>query len=1314
VASWALFCLVSLSTAAQAAPQVPANGSFEVITPQGLPARWGAIGRTVTVSTDAHSGQRSLRLVRAAGTTTETGVNDDLRTPGKGLSGGIDFWYKALSADNAQLNVYAIPMSEEGVENTGSPRATFTVPSEHVGDGKWHHARLRYDFTKNPKVKWVHFAARIVGTAGELLLDDMAYVERVGPILRVRRVRLEEDPVQPGQRCQIFAQVQNVGDSAVKQVRADIALPAGLQAAPSAQKAPARAAGAKSLASEKAQQLPRVASEIVLGDLSADAKVTVAWTVEGLRDRSGELRIAATAGSQTASAMLPIRPVLTLRSFGPVTPVAKQGQPLRLECELANEGNATVVKPAVEFQLAPETSARKKAESLAPGRSVVLAVEYTPAFQAPSFPLAVRASAENVPERLAAQSQVTVGSGAELPAASGALKAIATPDYALVENEHLRLCFRRNEFGFGPGELLAKTRSGWQTVAWLPRLARAVYQDTRQNRYECPGLSPGVPKVVSHSGLQFQLVLPGSGATAGRLAATFQLAAGEKHVRAGCEITAAEPLQVLAFEGPMLYALEREEAVVPGLEWLVGQEVSSGTLDIAPAHPDRIRYVVHPNMVTIPAVGIHSRHGTVGMIWDVDQHWAVSRNRPSPIFASPDRFGNQRSHAVGLLAPTVPEYVKPNTREAAKPFALDRGQTMSLACQIYADTSAADALSAIDYWARLYPLPQPAPLPRGSYQREIEFSMQAYLKSLWVPETGEWWSSKGGGVLSSKGSPRAYVADLLLGELLSPDAAVRRQCRVRAEEVLARIGGEARLDAQRLFGRADLAMANPAHAAAIVSAMGEDGAWRFDADLQAGPPFEDMDYHELGPDNAVEVGTCAHRAFQVLRFARIAGDQDAYESVQKTLELMESFRVPRAAQVWEVPVHTPDILAAADAVDAYLEAYQFSGQKRWLQDAVRWARRGLPFVYLWNDPEKPFLLGASIPVFGASWHQWSWFGRPVQWNGLRYANALLKLAEHDRSYPWRQIAETIVRSAIHQQDANGPNVALWPDSISALDGHKAGWVFAPRQILGCVLRLMGRDEEPQTVIVGQNQRRLHLTATAKIAEAAWDAERLSFKVTYPPGEQGVVLVSNVARPSRVLLDGRPIAERAQVEQGNEPGWRYDEGYAYLSIRVAREGKCALCVEPAAFRSCKRIARFASAIDFHFRDSLHGWLPMHDIEDLSVSDGALTGRIVGPDPYLGRIMLRASGDDFPVLRLRMRVTGGVGGQLFWATQSAPGFAENRSLRFDLKADGQFHEYRLEPGKHPSWAGQTITALRLDPGNGAPSAEFAVEYLRGGRE
>jgi hypothetical protein len=73
-----------------------------------------------------------------------------------------------------------------------------------------------------------------------------------------------------------------------------------------------------------------------------------------------------------------------------------------------------------------------------------------------------------------------------------------------------------------------------------------------------------------------------------------------------------------------------------------------------------------------------------------------------------------------------------------------------------------------------------------------------------------------------------------------------------------------------------------------------------------------------------------------------------------------------------------------------------------------------------------------------------------------------------------------------------------------------------------------------------------------------------------------------------------------------------------------------------------------------------------------------------------------------------------GQLYWGTAAEPGFSEERVLLFAVQADGRMHEYRLEPGRHPRWAGQTITALRLDPGNGAASAEFALESVRGGKE
>lgn len=154
--------------------------------------------------------------------TLETGLNRGRLIDQ--LKGGVDFWYKAISSQSTELNVQVIPMNEESREGTGSPRATFTVPEEHVGDGHWHHAQLKYDFTGNPKARSVHFAARIVGAEGELLLDDVSYVERVGKMLRFGKIVVEEDPAKPGERCTIRVRIENAGDAPVEAVCAEMSV----------------------------------------------------------------------------------------------------------------------------------------------------------------------------------------------------------------------------------------------------------------------------------------------------------------------------------------------------------------------------------------------------------------------------------------------------------------------------------------------------------------------------------------------------------------------------------------------------------------------------------------------------------------------------------------------------------------------------------------------------------------------------------------------------------------------------------------------------------------------------------------------------------------------------------------------------------------------------------------------------------------------------------------------------------------------------------------------------------------------------------
>jgi len=1318
---------VSLSGAAPDAANPCTNGSFEELNPAGFPLDWDPVGKTVGVSTDAHSGKRSLRLARAAGTPPreETGLNRGynarLQRPAliDRLRGGIDFWYKAISAADANLQIYVIPMGQDNVENTGAQRAKYTVPKEHVGDGQWHHARLKYDFTKNPKARWVHFAARIEGTGGELLLDDFSYVDKVGPLLRFGKIRLEEDPEKPGERCTLVAPIENAGDEPAKNVLLTLTLPAGLTATP---------------------------KEIRLGEIALDRKVPVRWTLEGRRigdceidwpevepgrsdsgDHSAKpdrppvgepsVRIAATAGAAQAESVLPIAPHVVLKNWGATSPVFFLGQPVTIDCVLVNVGNAIAANPKVLFARGDPGIA---CGPLAPGQSVTVRKNLPVARSGMDYFVLFGPRHPDLPDdALDVKSMFILDfvDPTAYPKPSGSLQAVAKGGFAFIENEHVRLAFVLDH---DLAELSVRTTSGWERVAWLPQLmavrvrekdGKIEYGDFKEAWFQPSRQLPPKAEVTPDgtARLRFQRAPQGEKF---RVSVTFELQRGAKTIAVRYELTPDKPDALASFVGPSLQVLDRDEAVFPGMEWLVGNELSSDSLDIAAGHADRIRAVVHPIWVTIPAMAVHGRHGTVGLLWDARQKWDGTRDRPGAYFVSPDQTHNYRSHQMSLFLPNPPEFVKANAWDikSEKAYRLEPGKPLRLEALIYADGEAKDALAAIDEWVRQFGIAQPKRLPRGTYEQEIEFSMQAYLKSLWVPEEQKWWTTKGGGMMSQMDRPRDFVADLLVGELLSPDPEVRQQCRARAEEVLKLIGGEPRLDAQRHPGRVDMLWGNAAHAANLLSSRGSDGAWRFDADQEGQGPFVGADYHELGPNNAAEVGTCARRAFEILRYARITGDRAAYQQMLKTLEFMEQFRVPRAAQVWEVPVHTPDILAAADAVDAYIEAYRFSGDPRWLRDAVTWARRGLPFVYLWDDPQKPFLLGASIPVFGATWMQGSWFGRPVQWNGLRYAQSIWKLGQYDKSYPWRQISVMLTRSAIHQQDTAGENVALWPDNIGAVNSDKCPWVFSPRMILANVLQILGRDEEPATVIVGQGASRLHITTAAKIADAAWDGKTCSLGVTYPRGQQGTLVIFNVAKPAAVFLDGKPLAPREDVEKGSGPGWRYEASMACLSIRVARDGLSRVRVEGAAWRSIQRLPQLAERIAFEFGESLQGWQAFHQVSDLTVRDGAMVGHIDGGDPYIGRSLLRGRGDDCSAIVLRMRVTAGHGGQLYWATAASPVFVEERVVNFPIRADGQWHEYRLELGKHPQWAGQTITAIRLDPGNGAQSGEFAVEYLR----
>ena len=245
--------------------------------------------------------------------------------------------------------------------------------------------------------------------------------------------------------------------------------------------------------------------------------------------------------------------------------------------------------------------------------------------------------------------------------------------------------------------------------------------------------------------------------------------------------------------------------------------------------------------------------------------------------------------------------------------------------------------------------------------------------------------------------------------------------------------------------------------------------------------------------------------------------------------------VPRGAQPWEMPLHTPDIMASAHLVRIYTLAYLLKPDPAYLREARHWAYGGLSMVYLVPPPfdfdkeVKPVGLYATCAVMGAThWVAPNWIGRPVQWCGLVYSAALWDLAriESDdkaRKF-WRNIAAGItVSGACQNHTADEPRfVGLLPDSWNlehqsrypipinpgTVQENFAEYVKMPFYSLRALARASGGA--PALV-----------HAAGEVEVIVPEKGTLRCRITAWPQTPSKVVVTRVAKPQRVLFAGAP-------------------------------------------------------------------------------------------------------------------------------------------------------------------------------------------------
>lgn len=134
-------------------------------------------------------------------------------------------------------------------------------------------------------------------------------------------------------------------------------------------------------------------------------------------------------------------------------------------------------------------------------------------------------------------------------------------------------------------------------------------------------------------------------------------------------------------------------------------------------------------------------------------------------------------------------------------------------------------------------------------------------------------------------------------------------------------------------------------------------------------------------------------------------------------------------------------------------------------------------------------------------------------------------------------------------------------------------------------------------------------------------------------------------------------------------------------------------------------------DFEADDE--GWNTVMQMSEPRNAAGVLSVRTTGHDPAFFGPPMQARASEFPVVRVRMRLTRRAEGaavdtaQLFWRMSRLPE-SESSSVRFAVQADGQWHEYHLPVSRNPRWRG-VITSLRLDPGN-QPDLDVDLDHVR----
>ncbi|RED98348.1 glycoside hydrolase family 88 protein [Marinoscillum furvescens] len=544
-------------------------------------------------------------------------------------------------------------------------------------------------------------------------------------------------------------------------------------------------------------------------------------------------------------------------------------------------------------------------------------------------------------------------------------------------------------------------------------------------------------------------------------------------IKASYELVASGNYNVRYIRGPWLkvgessFGSTKEDAILPGVDWAIGDEWTSGTDFFK--DPWAMRVAPHPNKVSVPLMAISHQGYGIGLSWNPNQtatRWFNYReHNPQPVFASPNFVDRKSNHLMGLMVPDASIEGHENEIYAQIPLELKIGQMINFDAEIWlTEGNSVDVM--VDYVKR-QGLPEPSAL-RWSYKETLDRIANAY-------NTNFWHEGKGFGLIQRPEKTIKPNVPSFLERYVSENkrTPLAKELKTKLKWSKNQINNERNSQDDQIK-----------RGEALLSEQNEDGSFPFNPndigkdDFKVATSF----IEPMGLRGETALDITIRPATTLLKIGTATGDKRFLDAARKAFDFCLEMRRPEAGDFWETPLHAANLLAAGHAAVGNYLAYEQFNDEKYKNKAIYWMRTLLVFTHLW-EPKNIEMLYNTKPVLSSSdWYFANWVRDHVQWEVLAVfsdvASNNLKWDEIDPEIDWIKYQKGITHAIIrwlnvsaerkwlphnlpetYERYLNGEYEYAYPDTHNSVTGNYGGMMIMPAGVANNIYYLLDRQKK---------------------------------------------------------------------------------------------------------------------------------------------------------------------------------------------------------------------------------------------------------------